>query len=283
VASVGAGRVRGTVRDRAQSALKRAAGASDRLRPWSPGIVMLAYHRVGCRSTAREIDLPTDRFDQQMELVVRWREALALDDALAALRLPFVGSRDRVVVTFDDGTADFVDVALPILERHRVPATLYVATRFVEDGREFPDGGKPLSWAALRDAVSTGLVTLGSHTHSHALLDRISVADAASELERSIELLQERTGVEARHFAYPKALVGNAGMSELIRATFSSAAVAGTRANRYGRTDPWRLARSPVQRADGMKFFEQKLTGGLRLEDDVRRLVNRVRYIGAST
>jgi hypothetical protein len=37
-----------------------------------------------------------------------------------------------------------------------------------------------------------------------------------------------------------------------------------------------------VQRADGSEFFERKLTGGLRLEDDVRRLVNRVRYIGAS-
>jgi hypothetical protein len=30
-----------------------------------------------------------------------------------------------------------------------------------------------------------------------------------------------------------------------------------------------------------MAFFEQKLAGGLRLEDDVRRLANRVRYIGA--
>ena len=95
--------------------------------------------------------------------------------------------------------------------------------------------------------------------------------------------MYERTGVKPEHFAYPKALAGNASVDASMRTMFKSAAVAGTHANRYGYTDPWRLARSPVQRADGMRFFEQKLTGGLRLEDDVRRILNRVRYIGASS
>lgn len=297
MASGGAGRVRAVVRSRAQSALKNTASAYDQLGSWSrpasraPGIVVLAYHRVGGHSTAHEIDLPSERFDAQIDLIARWRAPLTLDDALAALELPSgqpaataaTPGRNRIVVTFDDGTADFVDEALPILVRHRVPATLYIATDFVERGRDFPDGGTVLSWAAIRDALSTGLVTLGSHTHTHALLDRVDVATATDELQRSIDVMYERTGVKPEHFAYPKALPGNAAVDALMRTMFKSAAVAGTHANRYGHTDPWRLARSPVQRADGMRFFEQKLTGGLRLEDDVRRLLNRVRYIGASS
>jgi peptidoglycan/xylan/chitin deacetylase (PgdA/CDA1 family) len=283
VASAAAERVHASFRSRAQSVLKRAAGASDRLRTWAPGIVVLAYHRIGGRSEAHEIDLPAERFDEQMELVARWREPIDIDDALVALRSSQGAQRDRVVVTFDDGTADFVDVALAILERHRVPATLYLATDFIERGREFPNGGKPLSWAGVRDAISTGLVTIGSHTHTHALLDRVDAAAATVELRRSLDLVQERTGVLAEHFAYPKALVGNESVDAVVNTLFRSAAVAGTRTNRYGHTDPFRLARSPIQRADGMNFFEQKLTGGLRLEDDVRRLVNRVRYLGATT
>ena len=283
MASAAAERVGTSFRSRAQGALKRAAGASDRFRSWAPGVVVLAYHRVGARSDAREIDLPESRFDEQMACVARWREPVGLDAALAALQSPDETAGDRVVVTFDDGTADFVDVALPILERHRIPATLYIATDYVESGRPFPDRGIPLSWAGVRDALSTGLVTIGSHTHSHCLLDRVTADAATLELRRSIDLVFERTGVVPEHFAYPKALPGNESVAGVVRHLFRSAAVAGTRANLYGRTDPYRLARSPIQRSDGMHYFERKLTGGLRLEDDVRRLANRVRYLGATS
>lgn len=270
-----------SARYRAQRVVKQAATACDHLRPKGRGVVVLAYHRVGGRSAAREIDLPTHCFEAQLEVVNAHRAARTLDDALRALEGPAPSGPDPVVVTFDDGTADFVDVALPLLVRHGVPAVLYLATEFVEDGNAFPDGGTPLSWPAIRDALSTGLVTLASHTHSHALLDRVDVATAASELDRSIGLIGERTGVVARHFAYPKALPGNAAVRAVVRSRFVSAALAGTRPNRYGRTDPYGLARSPVQRADDVKWFLRKLAGGLRLEDDLRRIANRVRYLGA--
>ena len=61
-----------------------------------------------------------------------------------------------IVVTFDDGTADLAEVATPILVRHGVPATVYLATRYVDEGIDFPDDGTPLSWAAVRDMASTG-------------------------------------------------------------------------------------------------------------------------------
>jgi peptidoglycan/xylan/chitin deacetylase (PgdA/CDA1 family) len=188
-----------------------------------------------------------------------------------------------VVVTFDDGTADVVEEALPVLAEVGVPALLYVATRFVEEGEDFPDEGRVASWSALADAVASGWLSLGSHTHSHALLDRLPDDRVADELDRSIELLGERTGVEARHFAYPKALAGSPAADRLVRDRFASAAVAGTRANRYGRTDPWALARSPIQVSDGMRWFAAKADGGLGLEDDLRRLANRVRYRGATS
>ena len=40
----------------------------------------------------------------------------------------------------------------------------------------------------------------------------------------------------------------------------------------------YRLARSPVQASDGMKWFRVKVGGGMALEDTVRRAVNRVRH-----
>ena len=139
----------------------------------------------------------------------------------------------------------------------------------------------------MRDACSTGLVSVGSHTHRHRLLDRITAADAADELDRSIELIGERLGNPPLDFAYPKAVPGTDEVVRLVRDRFRSAALAGTRVNPYpsaGRAaDPYRLMRSPIQVSDGMQFFERKLAGGMALEDTVRRALNRARYAKAST
>ena len=68
----------------------------------------------------------------------------------------------------------------------------------------------------------------------------------------------------------------------LVRDRFRSAALGGNRPNPYGSTDPYRLARSAIQRSDGMRFFEHKAAGGMVLEDGVRRALNRVRYARAT-
>ena len=271
----------------ARHAVKAASAAADRWRAPAAGVVVLLYHRVGGGS-ALEIDLDPARFDDQIAAVAATGRAVSLDDALeqvaAASSSPALGNApSSIVVTFDDGTADFVDVALPILVRHRVPATLYVATDFVEGEREFPAGGRPVSWSALRDACATGLVSVGSHTHTHRLFDRISEADAASELDRSIELIGARLDRPAPDFAYPKAVPGPPAIARLVRERFRSAALAGTRVNPWHGTDPYRLARSPIQVSDGMQYFERKLAGGMGLEDSLRRTMNRVRYAKAHT
>ena len=154
--------------------MKLAATAADRFRKPAPGVVVLAYHRVGGTS-ALEIDLDAGLFDEQMAALAAARTITTLGAALERLSYaPEQQLDSAIAVTFDDGTADFADVAVPILVRHGIPVTLYLATSFVEDGREFPGGGVPLSWPALADACTTGLVDVGSHTHRHLLLDRVA-------------------------------------------------------------------------------------------------------------
>jgi peptidoglycan/xylan/chitin deacetylase (PgdA/CDA1 family) len=266
-----------------QRLVKATAAAADRFSPPSRGIVVLLYHRVGGGSGA-ELDLPFGLFERQVEIVAG-RPVLALDDAVRLLRAPEEANvgPDPLVVTFDDGTADFVEVVLPLLVAHRLPATLYVATRFVEERRRFPDDGRPVSWQGLSDALSTGLVTVGSHTHSHALLDRLSPERAEQELRRSIGLIEERLQVPAEHFAYPKAVRPRGPVETLVRQTFVSAAIGGNRPNRAGLTDVHRLARSAIQRSDGMRWFEAKVNGGLAFEETIRRNVNRARYARADS
>jgi peptidoglycan/xylan/chitin deacetylase (PgdA/CDA1 family) len=258
-----------------------AAGADALRRP--RGLVVLIYHRVGAH-TQVSVDLPRPLFaDQLGALAAEWAP-VTIDAAADLLARPAAPpGRPPVCITFDDGTADFVEEALPELVAHRIPAILYVATDFIEAGREFPDDGRPASWDGLRDALSTGLVTIGSHTHTHRLLDRVDGPEAAGELDRSIGLIEDRLGVTCVHFAYPKALPGSPAAEQEVRSRFRTAVLARTRPNPYGKSDLHRLSRSPVQVGDGMRWFRRKAAGGMALEDDLRMLRNRRRYAGTVT
>jgi len=267
----------------ASAVIKRAAVAADRLRPPAAGVTILIYHRVGAR-TSVSVDLPTALFDEQVGWLAEHANVLTLTDAadLLAAGAPPTDTRPHVVVTFDDGTADFVDEALPVLHRHQVPATYYLATDFVDRQRPFPDDGQPMSWGAAAEAVASGLVDIGSHTHTHALLDRIDPAEAVAELDRSIASVEDHLGVTPLHFAYPKALLGSPANEQEVRRRFRTATVGRTRTNPWRGSDLHRLTRSPIQTTDGTAYFERKVRGGMRLENDVRDLVNRWRYRGAT-
>ena len=260
---------------RGRRALKAVARFTDLLRGERPGLVVLCYHRVGA-GTGSEVDLAPAVFEEQLAVIAASGRLCRLEEGLD--RLGGSGPADGVVVTFDDGTADFAEQVVPALVRHGVPATLYLATGLVG-----APGAGALTWAALADACSTGLVSVGSHTHGHLLLDRADPHEAAVDLDRSIGAIGDHLGRPPLDFAYPKAVAPSAANEEAVRSRFRSAALAGTRPNPVGRTDPYRLARSPVQVADGMRYFDRKLAGGMALEDDLRRLVNRVRYAGART
>ena len=74
-------------------------------------------------------------------------DIVSIDEALRRLR---EGSKRRfVVLTFDDGYRDVATFARPILERHRVPFVLYIASAFA-------DGEGELWWRTLEEAVVKG-------------------------------------------------------------------------------------------------------------------------------
>jgi peptidoglycan/xylan/chitin deacetylase (PgdA/CDA1 family) len=272
----------------AREMMKGTAAIADSFRPPPRGLVVLIYHRVGAR-TGIEVDLPIAVFEDQIAWLAATVPVVSLDEGLSWLE----GDEDpasvaesddlRVAITFDDGTADFADAAVPVLARYGVPATLYVATEFVDAQNPFPFDGVPITWAALRDTLDSGVITIGSHTHTHALLDRLPADAVPDELDRSIDLIGTHLGVKADHFAYPKAVAGSSAAETAVRARFVSAALAGGRVNRRGAADVHRLARTPVQVSDSEIWFRRKARGGLALEETMRRLMNRVRYAEATT
>ena len=94
----------------------------------------LIYHRVLDKPDYMRPDEPTAaQFDWQMALLKRYFTPLPLREAMERLAdntLP----ANAVCVTFDDGYADNLSLAAPILQRHQIPATVFIATGFLNGG-----------------------------------------------------------------------------------------------------------------------------------------------------
>lgn len=264
----------------ARRAVKAASRAWDALRRPPTGVTVLIYHRVGATGGG-QMNLTPQVFGRQVEWLAANRRVVDLDTAVAE-----IGGAGPVppgvALTFDDGTADWVDVVAPILVRHGVPATFYLTTGYPDGDLPLPDGERAISWSGVAELVASGVASIGSHTHTHRLLDRLQPVEIADELDRSVDLIAEHTGASPAHFAYPKAVEPSGAARQAVRSRFRSAALAGTRANVAG-DDPLSLHRSPVQAADSFDDVRRKVDGGMGLEDSLRRAANRVRYLGKSS
>ncbi len=176
-----------------------------------------------------------------------------------------------VVLTFDDGFADFGHTALPLLRRFGFTATLYVTTGWVTGGRPDggrPDGGRPhggrphgtMSWSQVEAASQAG-VEIGAHSVTHPELDQLPAAGLRRELRDGKSLLEDRLGAEVTGLSYPF------GYSN--RAVREAAAAAGYRyacavANRVAALDDDRLAipRLTMARTTSLPAFERAVLGG---------------------
>ena len=114
------------------------------LRLFSPGgarnrLSILIYHRVLPR---RDPLFPeeghAEDFDRHMEQLAGCFRIMPLSDAIQGLRRGSLPAR-AASITFDDGYADNAEVALPILKKHGISATFFVAASFIDGGRMWND------------------------------------------------------------------------------------------------------------------------------------------------
>jgi peptidoglycan/xylan/chitin deacetylase (PgdA/CDA1 family) len=144
---------------------------------------------------------------------------------------------NSVVLTFDDGFADFHEAALPILMRHGLTATLYMVAGHIggtsgwledEESRSLP----MLTWSQLREIAKTG-IEIGAHTMSHPPLDTVRPSRARIEIVQSKRPLEDGLGSAVESFAYPYGYLSNAVRDLVVAAGYASAC-----AVRYATSSP---------------------------------------------
>lgn len=178
-----------------KSGIAMAWDAGARLAPRRPKLTILYYHAV----TADR----ADAFDAQMAYLRRTANIVAPDYSGE-----LSSDRPTVAVTFDDAFRSVRENALPALERHGVPATIFVPTGWL---------GRPPGWAMETSgdqaeivmsaeeiaALPRDLISIGSHTVAHPRLTTLSDQEVTKQFVESRALLENLLGTTVDTLAFP--------------------------------------------------------------------------------
>lgn len=160
--------------------------------------VILTYHSLD--DSGSVISMPPERFRRQMEFLASGPIPVApLHEALSR--------PNCVAITFDDGYRNLLEHAVPLLDRLRLPATIFVVSGHCGGRNNWP--GQSAAAASLpimnwRELASLPpWLSVGAHTVTHPDLTALPEAECERELRDCQDQIQQQLGKPARWLAYP--------------------------------------------------------------------------------
>jgi peptidoglycan/xylan/chitin deacetylase (PgdA/CDA1 family) len=239
--------------------------------PIAPRVPILMYHEIADRTdTKSRLAVEPASFAAQIgslhDAGFHSLNACELASILASgeRRLP----ERPVVLTFDDGYADFHARALPLLERYGFSATVFVTTGWVAEVGA-PSAATPpgimLSWRQIEEASAYG-IEFAAHSHTHPQFDRLSEPMLQEELTRSKLEIEDRLGTPVTGLAYPFGYF-NTAVQEVARRLAYGYGCAVRNAMADGGSDLFALPRLTVARSTTITAFRQLVRG-----DNLRRI-----------
>ena len=216
---------------------------------------VLLYHHVGPLrpGTFHELTVPSDRFERHIEWLARHGYVgIGPSEWLAWRRQGAPLPEKPVLCTFDDGYADLVEHALPVLRRHDFGAAVFVVTGDIGGENQWDQarGSQPhrlMTAGQIREWSAHG-IEFGAHSRTHPDLTTLSGPQLDEEIQGSRDDLSAVTGRAVVSFAYPYGRVNDA-VAERARAVFDCAFSCQEGVN-TGSSDLHALRRSMVQPGD---------------------------------
>jgi peptidoglycan/xylan/chitin deacetylase (PgdA/CDA1 family) len=189
--------------------------------PYAINLPILTYHYIRVNPDPYDrlgfaLSVTPADFAAQMDWLARnGYHPISTEDLYAYLQHARGLPSKPVILTFDDGYADFFTTALPILLGHDFKAVAYVVSGFV---------GQPgyMTSDQIREADRSD-IEIGSHTVSHANLATASAGNVQAQLMASKQFLEDVIGHPVVSFCYPSGKFTAAVASQVAAAGYHDA------------------------------------------------------------
>jgi peptidoglycan/xylan/chitin deacetylase (PgdA/CDA1 family) len=168
--------------------------------------VILTYHSIS--EGTSPLKIAPRLFAEQIEWLSSNARVAPLDEVVECLVESKPLPARTVVLTFDDGFADFYTHAAPVLRGANMPALVFLPTAFCGGTNRWP--GQPgwveeqplMSWNQIRELAAQGF-GFGAHSVTHPDLAHTSEPELEQEIAGSKRAIEQQTGHEVKFFCYP--------------------------------------------------------------------------------
>jgi peptidoglycan/xylan/chitin deacetylase (PgdA/CDA1 family) len=175
-------------------------------------VAVLMYHDVQPDSS-NTITVTPQRLDADLTLLQQEGfHIIPISQMAAFMEHRATIPEKAVVLTFDDGYEGVYRYALPVLQKHHAPATIFLIGYYV--------GNLPgyLTWPEVRQLEASGLVTVGGHTYNQHVPKSAGESDLA-EPATIDHLFNPKTGREETKQEYEARMLSD---SQLLQETFKN-------------------------------------------------------------
>jgi peptidoglycan/xylan/chitin deacetylase (PgdA/CDA1 family) len=243
-------------------------------------IPILLYHSVSDHSSERfrPWTIHPDLFAEHMQyLFESGYKPITVSDLANAIHAHGNGlPKKPVVITFDDGFADFMTEASPVLKQYGFPCTLYITTKYINQtsawlASEGEENRPMLSWDEIRELDSSD-IECGAHGHSHRQLDIAPYAEACEEILESKAILERMLDSPITSFSFPHGYHTKRLLKFLKLSEYSSGCTV-CHSMASDRSDPYALPRIIIHADVSIKQLGLYLSGHHLRNDSESRIL----------
>ncbi len=162
------------------------------------GVVIYAYHRID-ETESPATNLSFEQFETHINTIIENDyNVITMDDAVEALKKDLKIKPKTIVITFEGGHKSILDKAVPLLLKHDLPFTIFVAVNHVEWNSQ-----RYLDWDEIQSLAKQDGVAIGLHPSSYSSMLDHSIKNIRAQINHAKSRYRELLDSEPKYFAYP--------------------------------------------------------------------------------